>query len=119
MIELSPRAQAALLRILQEGEFERVGDSQTRILDVRVITATNEDLEQAVKTGRFRADLYYRLNIFPVQIPPLRERREDIPLLVEHFLRRFEKMYGKTIQGVSEKTKVFMQQYEWPEIFVS
>ncbi|MFH4171237.1 sigma 54-interacting transcriptional regulator, partial [Acinetobacter baumannii] len=82
-IELSPRAQAALLRILQEGEFERVGDSQTRILDVRVITATNEDLEQAVKTGRFRADLYYRLNIFPVQIPPLRERREDIPLLVE------------------------------------
>ncbi|MDR8240999.1 sigma-54 factor interaction domain-containing protein, partial [Acinetobacter baumannii] len=80
VIELSPRAQAALLRILQEGEFERVGDSQTRILDVRVITATNEDLEQAVKTGRFRADLYYRLNIFPVQIPPLRERREDIPL---------------------------------------
>ncbi|MDT1857286.1 sigma-54 factor interaction domain-containing protein, partial [Acinetobacter baumannii] len=79
VIELSPRAQAALLRILQEGEFERVGDSQTRILDVRVITATNEDLEQAVKTGRFRADLYYRLNIFPVQIPPLRERREDIP----------------------------------------
>ncbi|MFL9477252.1 phenol degradation transcriptional regulator MobR [Acinetobacter baumannii] len=114
VIELSPRAQATLLRILQEGEFERVGDSQTRILDVRVITATNEDLEQAVKTGRFRADLYYRLNIFPVQIPPLRERREDIPLLVEHFLRRFEKMYGKTIQGVSEKTKVFMQQYEWP-----
>ena len=95
VIELSPRAQAALLRILQEGEFERVGDSQTRILDVRVITATNEDLEQAVKTGRFRADLYYRLNIFPVQIPPLRERREDIPLLVEHFLHRFEKCTAK------------------------
>lgn len=99
MIELSPRAQAALLRILQEGEFERVGDSQTRILDVRVITATNEDLEQAVKTGRFRADLYYRLNIFPVQIPPLRERREDIPLLVEHFLRRFEKNVRQNHSG--------------------
>lgn len=99
VIELSPRAQAALLRILQEGEFERVGDSQTRILDVRVITATNEDLEQAVKTGRFRADLYYRLNIFPVQIPPLRERREDIPLLVEHFLRRFEKCTAKPFRA--------------------
>ncbi len=95
MIELSPRAQAALLRILQEGEFERVGDSQTRILDVRVITATNEDLEQAVKTGRFRADLYYRLNIFPVQIPPLRERREDIPLLVEHFFIALKKCTAK------------------------
>ena len=114
VIELSPRAQAALLRILQEGEFERVGDSQTRQLDVRVITATNEDLEQAVKAGRFRADLYYRLNIFPVQIPPLRERREDLPLLVEHFLKRFEKMYGKHIQGVSEKATAFMQSYAWP-----
>lgn len=114
VVELSPRAQAALLRILQEGEFERVGDSQTRHLDVRVITATNEDLEQAVKAGRFRADLYYRLNIFPVQIPPLRERREDIPLLIEHFLKRFEKMYDKQIQGVSEKATAFMQSYAWP-----
>lgn len=114
VIELSPRAQAALLRVLQEGEVERVGDSQTRHIDVRVIAATNEDLEQAVKAGRFRADLYYRLNIFPVQIPPLRERREDLPLLVEHFLKRFEKMYGKQIQGVSEKATDFMQSYAWP-----
>lgn len=114
VIKLSPRAQAALLRVLQEGEVERVGDSQTRHIDVRVIAATNEDLEQAVKAGRFRSDLYYRLNIFPVQIPPLRERREDLPLLVEHFLNRFEKMYGKQIQGVSEKATDFMQSYAWP-----
>lgn len=114
VIELSPRAQAALLRVLQEGEVERVGDSQTRHIDVRMIAATNEDLEQAVKAGRFRSDLYYRLNIFPVQIPPLRERREDLPLLVEHFLNRFEKMYGKQIQGVSEKATDFMQSYAWP-----
>ena len=114
VIKLSPRAQAALLRVLQEGEVERVGDSQTRHIDVRVIAATNEDLEQAVKAGRFRANLYYRLNIFPVQIPPLRERREDLPLLVAHFLKRFEKMYDKQIQGVSEKATNFMQSYAWP-----
>ncbi len=114
VIELSPRAQAALLRILQEGEFERVGDHQTRKIDVRVVTATNEDLLEAVKAGRFRADLYYRLNIFPVHIPPLRERREDIPLLVNHFLKRFETMYGKSVQGISDKTKNYLMNYDWP-----
>ena len=98
MIELSSRAQAALLRMLQEGEYERVGDHQTRKADVRLVAATNEDLEQAVKEGRFRADLYYRLNIFPVIIPLLRERRDDIPLLITHFLSRFENMYGKTLK---------------------
>lgn len=114
VIELSPRAQAALLRMLQEGEFERVGDYQTRKVDVRIVAATNEDLERAVKAGRFRADLFYRLNIFPVQIPPLRERREDIPLLVNHFLKRFENLYGKTLPGLSDKAKNYVMSYEWP-----
>lgn len=114
VIELSPRAQAALLRMLQEGEFERVGDQQTRKVDVRIVAATNEDLEQAVKNGKFRADLYYRLNIFPVMIPPLRERREDIPLLISHFLARFENMYDKSLKGLSDKAKNFVMKYEWP-----
>ncbi|MEG0057923.1 sigma-54 interaction domain-containing protein, partial [Hafnia sp.] len=114
VIELSPRAQAALLRMLQEGEFERVGDSRTRQVDVRIVAATNEDLEQAVKDGTFRADLYYRLNIFPVIIPPLRERREDIPLLINHFLSRFENMYDKTLKGLSDKAKNFVMKYDWP-----
>lgn len=114
VIELSPRAQAALLRMLQEGEFERVGDNQTRKVDVRIVTACNEDLEQAVKDGRFRADLYYRLNIFPVKIPPLRKRREDIPLLIQHFLSRFETMYDKKLKGLSDKAKNFVMTYEWP-----
>lgn len=100
--------------MLQEGEFERVGDYQTRKVDVRIVAATNEDLEQAVKAGRFRADLFYRLNIFPVQIPPLRERREDIPLLVNHFLKRFENLYGKTLPGLSDKAKNYVMSYEWP-----
>ena len=114
VIELSPRAQAALLRMLQEGEFERVGDCKTRTADVRIVAATNEDLEQAVKNGKFRADLYYRLNIFPVMIPALRERREDIPLLIQHFLKRFENMYGKTLKGLSDKAKSFVMTYDWP-----
>lgn len=114
VIELSPRAQAALLRMLQEGEFERVGDIRTRQVDVRIVAATNEDLEQAVKDGKFRADLYYRLNIFPVLIPPLRERKEDIPLLVNHFLARFENMYDKTLKGLSDKAKSFVMKYDWP-----
>lgn len=114
VIELSPRAQAALLRMIQEGEYERVGDIRTRQVDVRIVAATNEDLEKAVKDGKFRADLYYRLNIFPVIIPPLRERREDIPLLINHFLRRFENMYGKSLKGLSDKAKNFVMKYDWP-----
>lgn len=114
VIELSPRAQAALLRMLQEGEFERVGDQYTRKVDVRIVAASNEDLQQAVKDGRFRADLFYRLNIFPVQIPALRERRDDIPLLIRHFLSRFENMYGKTLKGLSDRAKSYVMSYDWP-----
>lgn len=114
VIELSPRAQAALLRMLQEGEFERVGDQYTRKVDVRIVAATNEDLFQAVQAGRFRADLFYRLNIFPVIIPPLRERREDIPLLINHFLSRFENMYGKSLKGLSDRAKSYVMSYDWP-----
>lgn len=114
VIELCPRAQASLLRVLQEGELERVGDNRTRKIDVRVIAATHEDLAEAVKAGRFRADLYYRLNVFPVAIPALRERREDIPLLAEHFLQRFHEEYGKRTLGLSDKALEACLHYSWP-----
>lgn len=114
VIELSPRAQASLLRVLQEGEFERVGDSRTRTLDVRVVAATNENLQQAVKEGRFRADLFFRLNVFPVHIPPLRERREDIAPLVEHFLARYHRQYNKRTLGVTDLAFEALMDYHWP-----
>ncbi|MBV2133697.1 sigma-54-dependent Fis family transcriptional regulator [Pseudomonas sp. MAP12] len=114
VIELSPKAQAALLRVLQEGEVERVGGECTRKVDVRVISATNESLEEAVKAGRFRADLFFRLNVFPVHIPPLRERVEDIPLLIEHFLEKLYKEYGKKTLGLSNLAMEACLHYQWP-----
>ena len=114
VVELSPRAQATLLRVLQEGELERVGGDRTRKIDVRVIAATNEDLAQAVQAGRFREDLFYRLNVFTVQIPPLRARREDIPLLAEHFLKKFHAQYGKKTLGLSDRALEACQHYAWP-----
>lgn len=114
IIELTPRAQASLLRVLQEGELERVGDSQTRTVDVRVIGATHEDLAQAVKQGRFRADLYYRLNVYPVHIPALRDRREDIPLLIEHFLDKLHGAYQKKTLGLSDRALEACLRYDWP-----
>ena len=114
VVELTARAQASLLRVLQEGELERVGDNRTRKVDVRVIAATNESLERAVEEGRFRADLFYRLNVFPVRIPPLRERLEDLPLLAEHFLEKFHSEYDKRTLGLSDKALELCLNYHWP-----
>ncbi|MFK4752866.1 sigma 54-interacting transcriptional regulator [Oceanobacter antarcticus] len=114
VIELSPRAQATLLRVLQENELERVGDNQTRAIDVRVVAATNEDLEKAVKEGRFRADLFFRLNVFPVRIPPLRERLQDIPLLAEYFLEKYQNLYRKQLAGITDKAMQSLIRYKWP-----
>lgn len=114
VIELSPRAQAALLRVIQEGELERVGDHQTRKIDVRIVAATNEDLAAAVKEGRFRADLFYRINAYMVVIPPLRERQNDIALLAEHFRKRYEKNYHKTTLGFTDKAMAALHAHDWP-----
>jgi transcriptional regulator with PAS, ATPase and Fis domain len=114
VIELSPRAQATLLRVLQEGEMERVGDNRTRKINVRVVAATNENLSEAVTQGRFRADLFYRLNVFPVLIPPLRDRVEDIPLLIEHFLEKYHSLYNKKTTGVSDRAMQALTSYKWP-----
>ena len=114
VVELTPRAQATLLRVLQEGELERVGDNRTRAVDVRVIAATNESLEKAVEEGRFRSDLFYRLNVFPVKIPPLKERLEDLPLLAEHFLNKFHSEYNKRTLGLSDKALELCLHYHWP-----
>jgi len=106
--------QAKLLRVLQEREFEPLGAERTQKVDVRVITATNRDLRQLVSEGKFLEDLFYRLNVIPIEMPPLRERREDIPLLVEHFVRRFAERTGKTIDGVDEKAMAELSGYDWP-----
>jgi len=112
--ELPLEAQAKLLRVLQEQEFEPVGSSQPRRVDVRVIAATNRDLEQAVAEGRFRADLFFRVNVFPVRVPALRERRDDIPLLVHFFVERFARSMGKRVGGVSHQTMEQLIAYDWP-----
>ena len=112
--ELPPDTQVALLRVLQEREFERVGGTQSIKVDVRVISATNRDLNAAVANGSFRSDLFYRLQVFPIEIPPLRERREDIPLLVEYFIDRYARKSGKTIRHVNKKTLQLLQSYPWP-----
>lgn len=114
VVELSPRAQAALLRVLQEGELERVGDQQTRQIDVRIVAATNEDLGAAVKDGRFRADLFYRINAYMVMIPPLRERKNDIVLLAEYFRKRFEKRYHKGTLGFTDRALAALHGHDWP-----
>jgi PAS domain S-box-containing protein len=112
--ELSADTQVALLRVLQEREFERVGGRQSIRADVRVIAATNRDLKAAVANGTFREDLYYRLNVFPLEIPPLRARRVDIPLLVEYFIDRYGRKAGKNIRSVDKTTLQLLQSYPWP-----
>jgi PAS domain S-box-containing protein len=112
--ELPAEAQVALLRVLQEREFERIGGSRPIRVDVRVIAATNRDLQAAVSEKTFRRDLFYRLNVFPLEVPPLRERPADIPLLVEYFVHRFAKRAGKKIVGISSKTLDLLQSYPWP-----
>jgi formate hydrogenlyase transcriptional activator len=112
--ELSPDTQVALLRVLQEREFERVGGGQSIRVDARVIAATNRDLKSAVANGAFREDLYYRLNVFPLEMPPLRARKADIPLLVEYFIDRYARQAGKNIRSVDKKTLQLLQSYPWP-----
>jgi transcriptional regulator with PAS, ATPase and Fis domain len=112
--ELLPDNQVALLRVLQEREFERVGGTQSIRIDVRVVAATNRDLKAAVANGTFREDLYYRLNVFPLEMPPLRTRRADIPLLVEYFIDRYGRKAGKNIRSVDKKTLELLQSYPWP-----
>jgi transcriptional regulator with GAF, ATPase, and Fis domain len=112
--ELPAETQIALLRVLQEHEFERVGGTGSIRTDVRVIAATNRDLEAAIAAGVFRSDLFYRLNVFPIEIPPLRERKEDIPLLVEYFIDRYARRAGKSFQTVSKKSLDLLQSYPWP-----
>jgi len=112
--EMTPALQAKLLRVLQEREFERVGGRDTIQVDVRVIATTNRDLEKEVQVGRFREDLYYRLNVIPIRLPPLRERKEDIPALVNTFLKEYSEENGKAIIGISKKVLEELMAYRWP-----
>ena len=112
--ELPAETQVALLRVLQEQEFERVGGTQTISVDVRVLAATNRDLKAAVAAGTFRQDLFYRLNVFPIQMPSLRERVDDIPLLVEYLIERYAKKAGKKIRNIRKQTLELFQAYDWP-----
>jgi transcriptional regulator with GAF, ATPase, and Fis domain len=112
--ELLPDTQAALLRVLQERELERVGGGHPIHVDVRVIAATNRDLKAATATGNFRQDLFYRLNVFPIEMPPLRERRDDIRMLVEYFVQRYAGRAGKNLRSIDKKTLDLLLSYDWP-----
>jgi len=112
--DITPHTQVKLLRVLQEGEFERVGSAKTIKVDVRVITATNKDLKTAVEQGRFREDLYYRLKVVPIRLPSLRERRDDIPLLVKHFIEKFNKEMGVKVKDISPAAMEILMEYNYP-----
>jgi DNA-binding NtrC family response regulator len=106
--------QVKLLRVLQEREFERVGGQDTIRVDVRVVSATHRNLERLIADGKFREDLYYRLNVFPIVLPPLRERLEDLPRLVEHFVGKFNRVTGKSVRGFDHSALAALSQYAWP-----
>ncbi len=112
--ELPAETQVALLRVLQEHEFELIGGSGSIRADVRVIAATNRDLETAIESGKFRSDLFYRLNVFPIEVPTLRKRREDIPLLVTYFLNRYARKAGRHFTAIDKKSHDLLQSYAWP-----
>ncbi len=112
--EVSQATQVKLLRVLEKEEFERVGDTSTIRVDVRVVTATNRDLARAVKNGTFREDLYYRIRVFPIDLPPLRERREDIPLLVKHFIEQFNQELGRQVRQVAPEALNLLENYSYP-----
>lgn len=112
--ELPIEMQSKLLRVIQHSEFERLGSSHTIKVDVRIVAATNRNLEEEVKNGRFRQDLYYRLNVFPITIPPLRQRKEDIPLLIQTFIERYARKLGKRITSIHKETLKALQEYQWP-----
>ena len=112
--EVPPEMQVKLLRALQESEFERVGGVSTTKVDVRLVAATNQNLEEEARLGRFREDLYYRLAVVPIALPPLRERKDDIPLLVEHFITKYNKRLGKSLLGLTEDAMSCLMAYGWP-----
>lgn len=112
--DISPKIQIELLRVLQEKEFERVGDSTTIKVDVRVVAASNQDLSEKVRAGEFREDLYYRLNVMRITLPPLRDRRDDIPLLISHFIKKFNNKFNKNITSVSTDVEKIFMEYLWP-----
>ncbi len=111
--EMSPALQAKLLRVLQEREFERVGDVQTIKVDVRIIATTNRDIKEAIAEGKFREDLYYRLNVIPIHVPPLRERKKDIPLLTAHFIEKYNEEHNRAIGGISDEAEQLLMRLDW------
>jgi transcriptional regulator with GAF, ATPase, and Fis domain len=112
--EIPPSLQGKLLRVLQEGEFERVGEGRTRKVDVRIIAATNKNLMEEIKNGRFREDLYYRLNVFPIELTPLRDRKEDIPLLATHFTEVLSRRLNRSVPRLTEANLMDMKAHDWP-----
>jgi transcriptional regulator with PAS, ATPase and Fis domain len=112
--EMSQSTQAKILRVLQEREFERVGGNELIKVNIRLISATNKNLEEEVRKGNFRKDLFYRISVYPIKLPPLREKKEDIPLLIAHFIKRYNKREKKTVQGIQPEALKILLNYNWP-----